>query len=220
MKKKPPALVVVRPRLRRSVTSCSMPCRVTTWGRGSHAPSRISVSSGVRRRAGSGMRVTLFFGEAVVGKHLGDKAGTDVYPQRAYGVGDLIHIVIRLKTLADDECLHLLGALWRWVGAGSFGEEVGRRPVEDRVADVVGGFARLEAKGLGELTLGEGAEFSEDDHADLLLHVVFLGERDGFAVRSRQHEGAILDLHVDGERDLHGHPLPHGGIDKARELCR
>ena len=88
------------------------------------------------------------------------------------------------------------------------------------MADVVVGFARLEAKGLSELTLGAGAEFSEDDHADLFLHGLFLGERNGFAVRSRQYEGAVLDLHVDGERDLHGHPLPHGGIDKARELCQ
>jgi hypothetical protein len=100
--------------------------------------------------------------------------------------------VICLKTLADDECLHLLGAFWRCVGAGSLGEEVGRRPVEDRVADVVVGFSRLEAKGSGELTLGKRAEFSEDDHADLLVHDLFLGKRDGFAVKEPSARGLRL----------------------------
>jgi len=45
MQKKPPALVVVSPRLSRAVTSCSLSCRVTTRGRGWQVLSRMSISS-------------------------------------------------------------------------------------------------------------------------------------------------------------------------------
>ena len=71
MKKKPPALVVVSPRVSRAVTSCSMSCRVTTRGRGLQAPSRISTSSVARSRAGRGVGGTRFFypGLFTVGCH-------------------------------------------------------------------------------------------------------------------------------------------------------
>jgi hypothetical protein len=62
MKKKPPALVVVSPRLRKAVTSCSMSGRVTTRGRGSQAPSRTSIVSWARSRAGSVVWSIRFFG--------------------------------------------------------------------------------------------------------------------------------------------------------------
>jgi hypothetical protein len=50
--------------------------------------------------------------------------------------------------------------VWAW----PFGEEVGWRSVEDGVADIVIGCARLEAEAGGELALGEAAEFPESDH--------------------------------------------------------
>ena len=71
----------------------------------------------------------------------------------------------------------------------------------------------LEAKADGELALREAAEFAKDDHADLLLDGLFLGKRDGLTARSREHEGAVFDLNVDVERDLHGHSLSRGRID-------
>lgn len=53
MKKNPPALVVVKPRFSRAVTSYWMPCRVTTSDLGLQAPSKIEVSSGASNRGGS-----------------------------------------------------------------------------------------------------------------------------------------------------------------------
>ena len=75
------------------------------------------------------------------------------------------------------------------------------------------GLARLEAKAGGELALGEVAELAKDNHADLLLDALFLGKREGFSARSREHEDAVFDLNVDVERDLHGHSLSRGRID-------
>ena len=50
MKKNPPALVVVKPRFKRAVTSYWMPCRVTTSVLGLQAPSKTEVSSGTSSR--------------------------------------------------------------------------------------------------------------------------------------------------------------------------
>lgn len=52
MKKNPPALVVVRPRFNRDVTSYWMPCRVTTSGLVLQAPSKTEVFSGASNRGG------------------------------------------------------------------------------------------------------------------------------------------------------------------------
>src|SRR5262249_58011052 len=100
------------------------------------------------------------------------------------GLGNLIPIEIGLETRADDEGLNLCGAVRRRVGAWPFGEEVGWRSVEDGVADIVRGFARLEAEAGGELALGEAAEFSKSEHTDLRLDGLFLGEGDGLPARS------------------------------------
>ena len=64
-------------------------------------------------------------------------------------------------------------------GPVRLGREVGRRPLEDRIAAVVVGCARLEAEAGGEFPFGEATEFPEGDHADLLLDALFLGEGDG-----------------------------------------
>jgi hypothetical protein len=134
-------------------------------------------------------------------------------------LSDLIHIEIGLEACADDTRFDLLGTFgwgaWGW----TFRQEVGQRAVEDGVADVIVGLARLEAKAGGKLSLGEVAEFPKDDHADLLLDGLFLGEGDGLPGMVSEYEGAIFDQNVDIERDLHGYPLSRGGVD-ALERCR
>jgi len=155
----------------------------------------------------------VFFCQAVVGKHLSDESHADVEAPVGERLSDLIHLEIGLEAHADDTCFDLLGAFgwgaWGW----AFGQEVGQRAVEDGVAAVIVGLARLEAKAGGELVLGEVAEFPKGDHADLLLDGLFLGEGDGLPAMVREHEGAVFDQNVDVERDLHGHPLPCGCVD-------
>ena len=85
-------------------------------------------------------------------------------------------------------------------------------PLEDRVAAVVVGGARLEAEGGGEFPFGEAAEFPEGDHADLLLDALCLGEGDGLADTVCEHESAVFDLNVEVESEMHGHGLPRGGV--------
>jgi len=103
--------------------------------------------------------------------------------------------------------------VWAW----PFRQEVGRRSVEDGVADIVIGFARLEAEAGGELVFGEAAEFPERDHSDLLLDSVFLGEGDGLPSTVSEHERAVFGLNVEVESDMHGRPFPRRGIDDSRE---
>src|SRR5713101_4159989 len=161
---------------------------------------------------------SVFVGQAVVGKHLSDESGADVDTQLGQHVSNPIHIVIGLEARADDECLDLLGA-FRWcVGTRPFGQEVGRGPLKDGVANVVVGFPRLEAKAGGELAFGEAAEFPECDQADLLLDGLFLGEGDGLSGTVSEHERAVFDLNVDIESNMHGHPLPQGGVGTSRAL--
>ena len=183
------------------------------------APSRISVSSWTRSRAGREACEPRFFCQAVVGKHLSDESCADVDTHVGERLSDLIHIEIGLEACADDTRFDLLGTFgwgaWCW----TFGQEVGQRAVEDGVADVIVGLARLEAKAGGQLSLGEVAEFPKDDHADLLLDGLFLGEGDGLPGMVSEYEGAIFDQNVDVERDLHGHPLARGGVDEL-ERCR
>ena len=167
---------------------------------------------------GGAWAASVFFSEAVIGEHLGDESGADGEVQLGQRVSDLIHIAIGFEAHADDERLELLGAFGWGVGTRPFGQEVGRRPLEDGVADVVVGFARFEAEASGELAFGEAAEFPEGDHADLLLDSLFLGEGDGLPGRVRQHERAVFDLNVDIESDMHGHLLPRGG--GGPECCR
>jgi len=104
------------------------------------------------------------------------------------------------------------------VGAWPFGEEVGWRSIEDGVADIVIGFACLEAKAGGELALGEAAEFPERDHTDLLLDGLFLGEGDGLPRTVSEHERALVGLNVEAQSDMHGRPLARGGLDGSRAL--
>jgi len=183
------------------------------------APSRISVSSWTRSRAGREACEPRFFCQAVVGKHLSDDSCADVEAHVGERLSDLIHIELGLEACADDTRFDLLGTFgwgaWGW----TFGQEVGQRAVEDGGADVIVGLARLEAKAGGKLSLGEVAEFPKDDHADLLLDGLFLGEGDGLPGMVSEYEGAIFDQNVDVERDLHGHPLSRGGVD-ALERCR
>ena len=155
----------------------------------------------------------VFFCQAVVSQHLCNESRADVEAHVGKRLSDLIHIEIGLEARADDARFDLLGAFEGGAWGRAFGQEVGQRTVEDDVADVVVGLARLEAKAGGELALGEVAEFAKDDHADLLLDSLFLGKSDGFPGRSSEHEGAVFDLNVDIERDLHGHALSCGRID-------
>jgi hypothetical protein len=196
-----------------------MSWRVTRRGGGLQAPSRISVSSWTRSRAGREACEPRFFCQAVVGKHLSDESCADVEAHVGERLSDLIHIELGLEACADDTRFDLLGTFgwgaWGW----TFGQEVGQRAVEDGVADVIVGLARLEAKAGGKLSLGEVAELPKDDHTDLLLDGLFLGEGDGLPGMVSEYEGAIFDQNVDVERDLHGHPLSRGGVD-ALERCR
>ena len=104
----------------------------------------------------------------------------------------------------------LILALMGW--SRPCGQEVGRGPLEDSVAALVGGGARLEAEAGGKLPCGEAAEFPEGAHADLLLDGLFLGEGDGLAGTVCEHERAVFALNVAVERELHGHSLPQGGV--------
>ena len=161
----------------------------------------------------------VFFGQAVVGQHLADEPCADGEAHVGERLSDLIHIEIGFEAGANDTCFDLLGTFewgaWGW----AFGQEVGQRAVEDGIAEVIVGLARLEAKAGGKLSLGEVAEFSKDDHADLLLNGLFLGEGDGLPRMVSEYEGAIFDQNVDVERDLHGHPRARGSVD-ALERCR
>ena len=161
---------------------------------------------------------SVFFCQAVVGTYLSDESGADLEAPLGQRIGDLIPMKISLEARADDACLDLLGAL-RWVvWPWAFGQEVGRRSVEDGVAAIVRGLARLEAEAGGKVVLGEVAAFPEEDHADLLLDHLFLGEGDGLPSLVSEHEGAVFDQNVDVETDLHGRPLPRGGIEASRAL--
>ena len=160
----------------------------------------------------------VFFGQAIVGKDLSDESGADLEAPLGEYLGDRIPIEIGLETRADDEGLNLLGAFRRRVWAWPFGEEVGWRSVEDGVADIVIGFACLEAEAGGELALGEAAEFPESDHTDLLLDGLFLGEGDGLPSTVREPERALFGLNVETKSNTHGRPLPRGGLDDSRAL--
>ena len=84
-----------------------------------------------------------------------------------------------------------------------FGQEVGWRAVEDGVADIVVGFACFEAETVGELVLGEVAQFPEGDHTNLLLDGLLLGEGDGLPVMVGEDERAIFAQDFDIESDMH-----------------
>ena len=86
------------------------------------------------------------------------------------------------------------------------------------MADIVIGFACLEAEAGSELALGEAAEFPERDHTDLLLDGLFLGEGDGLPSTVSEHERALFGLNVEAKSDMHGRPLPRGGLDDSRAL--
>ena len=162
---------------------------------------------------------SVFFGQAIVGKDLSDESGADLEAPLGECLGDRIPIEIGLETRADDEGLNLLGAFRRRVWAWPFGEEVGWRSVEDGVADIVIGFARLEAEAGGELALGEAAEFPESDHTDLLLDGLFLGEGDGLPSTVSEHERALFGLNFEAKSNMHGRPLSRGA-SLILERCR
>jgi hypothetical protein len=164
---------------------------------------------------------SVFFGQAIVGKDLSDESSADLEAPLGECLGDRIPIEIGLETRTDDEGLNLLGAFRRSVWAWPFGEEVGWRSVEDGVADIVIGFACLEAEAGSELALGEAAEFPESDHTDLLLDGLFLGESDGLPSTVSEHERAFLSLNVEAKSDMHGRPLPRGGLADygALQIC-
>ncbi len=160
----------------------------------------------------------VFFSQAVVGKDPPHESGTNGEALPGDRLSDLIHIEVGLETRADDARLDLPGAFRSGVWPRPFGPEVFRRSLEDGVAAVVIGFARLEAEAGGELAFGQTAEFPECNHSDLLLDGLFLGEGDGLPRTVREHKRAVLDLHVDVERDMHDHPLPCGTANAARAL--
>ena len=87
---------------------------------------------------------SVFFGQAVVGQHVSDKPCADVEAHVGERLSDLIHIEIGFEAGANDTCFDLLGTFgwgaWGW----AFGQEVGQRAVEDGIAEVIGGLARLE----------------------------------------------------------------------------
>jgi hypothetical protein len=140
------------------------------------------------------------------------ESGTDGATHVRERVRNLIQSAIGLETHADDTRLDLLGA-FRWgVWPSPFGEESGRCPLEDRVAAVVVGGARLAAEGGGACPFGEAAELPEGEHADLLLDALCRGDGDGLADTVCEHESTLLDLHVEVESERHGHGLPRGGV--------
>ncbi len=177
---------------------------------------RSLLERGVGQEGAEGAAV--FFREAIVGKDPPNESGTDGEALLGYRLGDLIHIAIGLAPRADDERLDLLGAFRADVWPPALGQERFGRACEDRVAAVVIGFACLEAEAVGELAFGEAAEFSEGNHADLLLDGLFLGEGDGFAITVSEDKRAIFDLHGDVERDMHDHPFPCGEVKVPRAL--
>src|SRR3972149_930090 len=100
---------------------------------------------------GSSLVLAVFFRQAVIGENLPDEPGADLEAQPRQFIGDLIHAQIGLEAATDDERLELTGAFGRFLGAGPFGQQIRRQAVEDGVADVVVGLARLEAEGLSQL---------------------------------------------------------------------
>lgn len=159
----------------------------------------------------------VFFRQTVVGEHLADESGAHVEPQLGERVGDVVHVLIGLAAPADDQCLDLLGAFRRCVRSSPFGQKVGQRPMENGVADIVGGFARFEAETVGELVLGEIAQFPEGDHTDLLLDGLLLGEGDGLPVMVGENERAILAQDCDIESDMHVDTSHMVGVHDTRE---
>ena len=89
--------------------------------------------------------------------------------------------------------------------------------MENGVADIVVGFARFEAETVGDLVLGEVAQFSEGDHTDLLLAGLLLGEGDGLPVTVGENERAIFVQDFDIESDMHVDTSPMVGIHDTRE---
>ena len=149
----------------------------------------------------------VFFRQAVVGQDPPHESGTDGEPLLGERLSDLIHSEVGLETRADDARRDLLSTFRADVGPRPFGPEVFQCSLEDGVAAVVRGFARLEAEAGGELAFGQAAEFPECNHRDLLLDGLFLGEGDGLPRTVREHKRAVLDLNVDVEREMHDHPL-------------
>jgi hypothetical protein len=84
--------------------------------------------------------------------------------------------------------------------------------LEDSVAAIGGGGARLAAEAGGKLPFGEAAECPEEDHADLLLDGLFLGEGDDLARPVCAHERVVFHLNVEVESEMPGHALPRGGV--------
>jgi hypothetical protein len=154
-----------------------------------------------------------------VSENLPHKSGTNREPHLVEGVRDFVHIEIGLKTRSDDQCFDLLGAFgWR-VGACPFRQKILGGPLEDRVAAVVIGFARLEAEARGKLVFGEAAEFSKGNHADFLLNCLVFGKGDGVAGAIGEHKRAVFDLNVEVESDPHDSPLPQGRVDDCQARC-
>lgn len=89
--------------------------------------------------------------------------------------------------------------------------------MENGVADIVVGFARFEAETVGELVLGEVAQFPEGDHTDLLLDGLLLGEGDGLPVMVGENERAIFAQDFEIESDMHVDTSHMVGVHDTRE---
>ena len=85
------------------------------------------------------------------------------------------------------------------------------------MADIVGGFARFEAETVGELVLGEVAQFPEGDYTDLLLDGLLLGEGDGLPVTVGENERAIFVQALDIKSDMPVDTSSMVGIHDTRE---
>ena len=162
----------------------------------------------------------VLFGQAVGGQYPPNESSTDGEPPLGERLSACIPLASGLETRAEEERLDRLGAFRSGVGPRPCGQEVFRRPCEDRVAAVVRGCARFEAAAGGALACGEATAFPEGNHADLLLDGVFCGEGDGLPRTVREHKRAVLDLHVDVESARHDHPLPWGAAQAPRALQR
>jgi len=150
----------------------------------------------------------VFFTKAVIGENLRDEPGTNGEAELCELRGDLVHVQIGLIAAADDERLELFGAFRRGLWPCSLGQQVRRQPVEDGLARIVVGLARLETEGLGQFNLRQIAEFAQSDHADLLLDRLLWGEADGFALPVGENEGTVFDADFDIDGNIHLDSFP------------
>ena len=103
----------------------------------------------------------IFFRQAIVGEDFGDESCADVKTQPCEQICDLVHIEVGFVALLDDERFDLTCSFLCCLRSRPLRQQVCRRSIENSIADIIVGLARLEAKGLGQLALGKVRQLSQ-----------------------------------------------------------